>query len=96
MVKINDALEAYQRIEAKLLSGSCTGEDICRDLSILKCACMASEILRIIWNSPFILQVLYEKNELGKDVSQRYAFGTITEADRKEVKEFFQDVKMRN
>ena len=32
----------------------------------------AEEILRIIFNAPFILETLYKKGELGNDAMNRY------------------------
>lgn len=54
----------------------------------------ASEILRIIFNAPFIIEVLNKRGELGKRASHRYSFGTIAEEDVEKVKEFFKDVKI--
>lgn len=56
----------------------------------------AEEILRIIFNAPFILETLYKKGELGKDAMNRYMWGTISSEDVEKVKEFFRDVEMRN
>ena len=53
----------------------------------------AHEILRIIFNAPFILEQLYGLGKLGEEASQRYMWGTITTEDVEKVKEFFADGK---
>ena len=54
----------------------------------------ASEILRIIFNAPFIIETLFNKKELGKSASDRYLWGTISEEEVRKVKEFFKDGKI--
>lgn len=54
------------------------------------------EILRIIFNAPFILETLYKKGELGNDAMNRYMWGTISSDDVEKVKEFFKDGEMRD
>lgn len=56
----------------------------------------AEEILRIIFNAPFILETLYKKGELGNDATNRYMWGTISSEDVEKVKEFFRDGEMRD
>ena len=51
----------------------------------------AHDILRIIFNAPSIINQLFELGELGKDATQRYFWGTISDADVKKVKEFFNE-----
>lgn len=51
----------------------------------------ASEILRIIFNAPFIIQTLFEKGEFGKNAKERYLWGTISDEEVQKVKEFFSD-----
>lgn len=53
----------------------------------------AEEILRIIFNAPFILEELYKLGKLGEEASQRYMWGTISTEDVEKVKEFFADGK---
>ena len=54
----------------------------------------ASEILRIIFNAPFIIETLVNKKELGKSASDRYLRGTITNEEVQKIKEFFSDGKI--
>ena len=54
----------------------------------------ASEILRIIFNAPFILETLMKRNELGKSASERYLWGSITDEEVQKIKEFFSDGKI--
>ena len=54
----------------------------------------ASEILRIIFNAPYILETLMKRNELGKSASDRYLWGSITDEEVKKIKEFFSDGKI--
>ena len=53
----------------------------------------AEEILRIIFNAPFILERLFETGKLGEDAKHRYMWGTISAEDVEKVKEFFADGK---
>lgn len=54
----------------------------------------ASEILRIIFNAPFIIETLFNKKELGKSATDRYLWGTISDEEVKKIKEFFSDGKI--
>ena len=54
----------------------------------------ASEFLRIIFNAPFIIQTLFEKGELGKNATDRYLWGTISDEEVKKIKELFSDGKI--
>ena len=54
----------------------------------------ASEILRIIFNAPFIIETLFNKKELGKSATDRYLWGTISDEEVRKVKEFFEDGKI--
>ena len=53
----------------------------------------AEEILRIIYDAPFILERLFEMGKLGEDAKHRYMWGTISAEDVEKVKEFFADGK---
>ena len=64
-------------------------------VEIIKPHLKASEILKIIFDAPSIINQLFELGELGKDATQRYFWGTISDADVKKVKEFFADGKMQ-
>ena len=55
----------------------------------------AHDILRIIFNSPSIIQQLFELGKLGNSAQQRYFWGTITDKDVRKVEEFFADGKMQ-
>ena len=50
-----------------------------------------NRVLEIIYDAPSIINQLFELGELGKDATQRYFWGTISDADVKKVKEFFND-----
>ena len=63
---------------------------------IVKNALEANDVLRIIFEAPFILERLFELGKLGNNAKQRYMWGTIAEKDVEKVKEFFADVEMRN
>ena len=54
----------------------------------------ASKFLRIIFNAPFIIQTLFEKGELGKNATDRYLWGTISDEEVKKIKELFSDGKI--
>lgn len=56
----------------------------------------AHEILRIIFNAPFILEQLFNLGKLGDNAKHRYMWGTIIAEDVEKVKEFFKDGEMRN
>lgn len=49
----------------------------------------AEEILRIIYNAPFILEQLYKLGKLGEEASQRYMWGTVSTEDVKKNKGVF-------
>ena len=49
----------------------------------------AEEILKIIYDAPYILDLLFRSGQLGKEASNRYMFGTISNADVDKIKEFF-------
>ena len=51
----------------------------------------AEEILKIIYDAPYILDFLFRSGQLGKEASNRYMFGTISNADVDKIKEFFSD-----
>ena len=53
----------------------------------------AIDILRIIYNSPFIVERLFEMGKLGEDARHRYMWGTISAEDAKKIREFFADGK---
>ena len=53
----------------------------------------ARKILTIIFQAPSILQQLFELGQLGKEVTQRYMWGTITDSRVQKIKEFFADGK---
>ena len=53
----------------------------------------AEEILKIIYDAPYILDLLFRSGQLGKEASNRYMFGTISNTDVDKIKEFFSDGK---
>ena len=52
-----------------------------------------NRVLEIIFEAPYIIDLLFRKGELGKEASERYMWGTIPEDDVERVKEFFADGK---
>ena len=70
-------------------------EEFKKDYELVKNMLEANDVLRIIWEAPSIINQLFELGELGKDATQRYFWGTISDADVKKVKEFFADGKMQ-
>ena len=51
----------------------------------------AIKILRIIYNHPFAIEVLFHTGSLGKRAEARYMWSTISDEEVKELKEFFSD-----
>ena len=64
-----------------------------KDYKIVENMLKANDVLRIIFNAPFILERLFELGKLGEDAKQRYMWGTISAEDVEKVKEFFADGK---
>ena len=62
---------------------------------IVKGALELNEVLKIIWEAPFIVERLYALGQMGKDAKNRYSWGTITDSKIKKVKEFFADDKTK-
>ena len=52
-----------------------------------------NRVLEIIYDAPSILQQLFELGQLGKEATQRYMWGTITDSRVHKIKEFFADGK---
>ena len=52
-----------------------------------------NRVLEIIYDAPSILQQLFELGQLGKEATQRYMWGTITDSRVQKIKEFFADGK---
>lgn len=52
-----------------------------------------NRVLKIIFEAPYIIDLLFRKGELGKEASERYMWGTISDKDVEKVKEFFADGK---
>lgn len=52
-----------------------------------------NRVLEIIFEAPYIIDLLFRKGELGKEASERYMWGTISDEDVERVKEFFADGK---
>ena len=88
--------EALERVKAVLISEGYNDQQGLKDLAMLEGCVKYSEILRIIWEAPFILHELFKKAELGKQAEHRYMWGTISEEEVEKVKEFFKDVEMCN
>ena len=53
----------------------------------------AVKILKIIYDHPFAIEVLFHTGSLGKQAELRYMWSTITEEEAYELKEFFADGK---
>lgn len=53
----------------------------------------AIKILKIIYDHPFAIEVLFHTGSLGKKAEFRYMWSTISEEEVKELKEFFADGK---
>ena len=53
----------------------------------------AFEILRIIFEHPFVIEVLFRKGELGEGATHRYMWSVVSDEEIKKVKEFFADGK---
>ena len=49
------------------------------------------ELLRIIFNSPSIIQQLFENGDLEESAKHRFFWGTIADKDVKKVKEFLNE-----
>lgn len=90
---VSEERKALERIKTVLITEGYNDQDGLKDISLLEGCVNASEILRIIFNAPFIIEALLNKDELGKDATDRYLCGTISEKDRIKVKEFFADGK---
>lgn len=85
--------KAIAKIKAILISEGYNDNETLKDLAILEGCVKASELLRIIFEAPSILQQLFELGELGKEATQRYMWGTITDSRVQKIKEFFADGK---
>lgn len=87
---IKRELDSIGELERAFDSLSKENEKIMKELSkeIEK-----NRVLKIIFDAPSIINQLFELGELGKDATQRYFWGTISDADVKKVKEFFADGK---
>ena len=53
----------------------------------------AVKILKIIYDHPFAIEVLFHTGSLGKHAETRYMWSTISEEEFKELREFFADGK---
>ena len=97
--KINDIkyliMEFYSDQEPLTEDQQKSKECFFRYCDEIKAELHALEILRIIFNAPSIINQLFELGKLGKDATQRYFWGTISDADVKKVEEFFADGKMQ-
>lgn len=51
----------------------------------------AIKILKIIYDHPFAIEVLFHTGSLGRQAETRYMWSTISEEEAKELKEFFAD-----
>ena len=83
--------EALERVKSVLISEGYNDNSGLRDIAILEGCVRASELLRIIFNAPSIINQLFEMGELGKNATHRYFWGTIIDDDVKKVKEFFNE-----
>lgn len=90
----NLGLKAFERICKNVNSYSYT-EEFKKDKMLIKNMLKSNDILRIIFEAPFIIEALLDKKELGKNATDRYLWGTISEEDVKKVKEFFKDGKVQ-
>ena len=53
----------------------------------------AHEILKIVYDAPFIIESLFRLDKLGEQASRRYIWATVSDKDVEKVKEFFADGK---
>ena len=81
--------QALQRLRGFNIVECENDQNVNEDLNILEGCVNASEILRIIFNAPFILEQLFNLGKLGDDATHRYMWGTISAEDVEKVKEFF-------
>lgn len=84
---MNKSLEALKHLYAKLSCKSSI-EEIDENLQEYEIIEKDLEVLEIIKRAPFILQVLYSREELPTGVEHHYEFGTITESELTKVKEW--------
>ena len=85
--------EALERVKSVLILEGYNDNSGLKDIAILEGCVRASELLRIIFDAPYIIETLFNKNELGKMATQRYLWGTVSNEDVQKVKEFFSDEK---
>ena len=88
MVEIKEIKKALTDLENIATKEGYTGANIVTKIVLKQC-----EILKIIFEAPFILERLFEMGKLGEDAKHRYMWGTISAEDVEKVKEFFADGK---
>ena len=101
MTEIKESLNYNEGLKALKRMSSDNGYDYGpkefeKDYELVENMLKANEILRIIFYAPSIINQLFELGELGKDATQRYFWGTISDADVKKVKEFFNEQRFRS
>lgn len=87
---IEKDLKRLEELEKAFVALSKNDEKVTKELSkeIEK-----NRVLEIIFEAPYIVDLLFRKGELGKEASERYMWGTISDKDVERVKEFFADGK---
>ena len=83
---IEEELKRLEELEKAFDALSKENEKIMKELSkeIEK-----NRVLEIIFEAPYIVDLLFRKGELGKTASERYVWGTLSDKDVEKVKEFF-------
>ena len=90
---VSEERKALEEIKKALIRDGYDNQKGLKYTNILEGCVNASEILRIIFNAPYIIDLLFRKGELGKQASERYMWGTISDKDAEKIKEFFKDGK---
>lgn len=90
MVTIEKAKEALERL---YISGNMQLSYVIskRHSEDFDTVCSFLEVLKVIYNSPFIIDNLVELGKLPPEAKKRYLFGTITNAEVEKVEEFFKN-----
>lgn len=87
---IEEELKRLEKLEKAFVALSKEDEEAKEILSLV---IEKNMVLEIIFEAPYIVDLLFRKGELGKKASERYMWGTISVEDVKRVKEFFADGK---
>lgn len=88
---VSEERKALEEIKKALVRDDYDNQKGLKYTGLLEGCVNASEILRIIFNAPYIIDLLFRKGELGKQASERYMWGTISDKDAEKIKEFFKD-----